>query len=215
MATAALRGGDSLKEVQRWENLIQGQEAMQPRFSAIDVHQPLPLFLHFRLPGGKNIFGWTLKWNFLRTVEMLGSEKVLQEKQNIWWTGTVCSDNGLKKIKLCLKWIFSLMSFELYHIARNFLMWSASTAGSGSISPSRSGCQRYGPVPKCHGFGTLESLHHRPGPKAGRHFLNPCENKTSYGPQFHQITKGKNIISYRNERLVDPTESFKFLAKAK
>ncbi len=38
--------------------------------------------------------------------------------------------------------------------------------------------------------------------------LNPCENKTSSGPKFHQLTKGKSPISYRHERLVDAIESF-------
>jgi hypothetical protein len=33
----------------------------KPRFSTIDVHQPLPLFLHFRLPGGKKYFRMNLK----------------------------------------------------------------------------------------------------------------------------------------------------------
>jgi hypothetical protein len=56
MATAALRGGDSLKEVQRWKNQIQGQEASQDSQPEMSINR----FHYFSTSASqveKNIFG--------------------------------------------------------------------------------------------------------------------------------------------------------------
>jgi hypothetical protein len=51
-----------------------------------------------------------------------------------------------------------------------------------------------------------------PGSKGVKTLFEPLRKQNQLWPAVPSNNQGKNIISYRNERLVDPTESFKFLA---